>query len=152
MAYPQLVSVEAAVVAVREVAQEYQLEVEVTHDIGADQTSRRTAAGVFAIMDADGSMPHEAYVELGGRPAVTVQLFPDGDAKITVEGVEFHDIPRDSVPVFLRSVYGGLAHVTGKLFPPGHWLVVPLPGDQTYKEMVLRGAGLSRWLSARVRP
>lgn len=68
-----------------------------------------------------------------------------------VDGVEFHDVPRDSVPAFLRSVYGGLASVKGKFFPPGYWLIVPLPGDETYKELVLRGASLTPWLSGKVR-
>ncbi|ROQ68538.1 hypothetical protein EDD93_3007 [Streptomyces sp. 840.1] len=145
MGHPHLPTTEAAVAAVREVARAYNLEVEVTDDIGADQTSRRSSAGAFAVVDADGALPHEAFVELGGTPAVTVQVFPEDDAKITVDGVEFNDVPRDSVPAFLRSVYGGTAHVKGKRFPPGRWLVVPLPGDETYKELIARTM-LSPWL------
>lgn len=145
MGHPHLPTTEAAVAAVREVARAYNLEAEVTDDIGADQTSRRSSAGAFAVVDADGALPHEAFVELGGTPAVTVQVFPEDDAKITVDGVEFNDIPRDSVPAFLRSVYGGTAHVKGKRFPPGRWLVVPLPGDETYKELIARTM-LSSWL------
>ncbi|MEV0090572.1 hypothetical protein [Streptomyces sp. NPDC050738] len=152
MAHPKLVSTEAAVAAVREIAREYNLEADVSHDIGADQTSRRTSAGVAVTTDPDGSLPHEAYIELGGRPAVAVHLYPDDDAKITVDEVEFHDVPRDSVPAFLRSVYGGLAHVKGRLFPPGYWLIVALPGDETYKELVLRGTTLTPWLTGRIRP
>ncbi|REK92145.1 hypothetical protein DY245_00650 [Streptomyces inhibens] len=145
-----LPTTESAVTAIREIAAEYHLEISVTDDIGADQTSRRTSAGAFTVRDADGSLPHEAFVELGGAPAVTVQVFPEDDARITVDGVEFADVPRDAVPAFLRSVYGGLAHVKERFFPPGRWLVVPLPGDETYKELIFRGA-LSPWLARRIR-
>ncbi|MFB8212389.1 MULTISPECIES: hypothetical protein [unclassified Streptomyces] len=150
MTHPHLPTTEAAVTAVREVAEAYNLEVTVTDDIGADQTSRRDSAGAFAVVDADGSLPHEAFIELGGVPAVTVQVFPEDDARITVDGVVFEDVPRDSVPAFLRSVYGGMAYVKGRFFPPGQWLVVPLPGDETYKELVPR-AMLSPWLSRNFR-
>lgn len=147
---PHLPTTESAVAALRDLADEYRVEMTVTDDIGADRTSRRTAAGVFTVLDADGSLPHEAFVELGGDPAVTVQIFPEDDAKITVDGVEFADVPRDAVPAFLRSVYGGLAHVKERFFPPGQWLVVPLPGDETYRELVFRG-GLSPWLARNIR-
>lgn len=150
MPYPHLPSTESAVAAVREVAAAYHLEVTVTDDIGADQTSRRTSAGAFTVLDADGSLPHEAYIELGGAPVVTVQVFPEDDAKITVDGVAFEDVPRDSVPAFLRSVYSGMAYVKGKVFPSGQWLVVPLPGDETYKELVPRTM-LSPWLARNFR-
>ncbi|MEV6026622.1 hypothetical protein [Streptomyces sp. NPDC052036] len=150
MKHPHLASTEAAVMAIREIAQQYDLEMTVTDDIGADQTSRRTSAGAFAVLDPDGSLPHEAFVELGGSPAVTVQVFPEDDARITVDGVSFEDVPRDSVPAFLRSVYGGLAYAKGRFFPPGQWLIVPLPGDETYKELIWRTA-LTPWLARRVR-
>ncbi|MFJ5260606.1 hypothetical protein ACIQAC_09100 [Streptomyces sp. NPDC088387] len=145
-----LPTTEAAVTALRAIAAEYALEIDVTHDIGADQTSRRSAAGVGVTTDADGSLPHEAYVEFGGSPVLDVRLYPDDDALITVDGVEFHDVPRDDVPAFLRAVLGGLAHVRGRFFPPGYFLVVPLPGDRTYKEAVSL-IGLTPWLSGRVR-
>lgn len=145
MGHPHLPTTEAAVTAIREIAGEYHLELTVTDDIGADQTSRRTSSGAFTVLDADGSLPHEAFVELGGSPAVSVQIFPEDDARITVDSVTFADVPRDSVPAFLRSVYGGLAHVKGRTFPPGQWLVVPLPGDETYKELIFRG--LSPWMA-----
>src|ERR1043165_3293314 len=90
-----LPTTQAAVNALRAIAAEYGREIEVSHDIGADQTSRRTAAGVGVTTDPDGSLPHEAYAEFGGLPRVTVRLFPDDDALITVEGVECPDIPRD---------------------------------------------------------
>ncbi len=150
----RLHSNEAAIEALREVAREYNREIEVSHDIGADQTSRRSAAGVGVTTDPDGSLPHEALVEFGGSPRLMVRLFPeddgDADALITVEDVECHDIQRDQVPAFVRSVFGGLAHVKAKRFPPGYRLVVPLPGDKTFKEyipMVL----LTPWLSSQVR-
>ncbi|MFC8424602.1 hypothetical protein ACFUN7_27600 [Streptomyces sp. NPDC057236] len=133
----RLPTTEAAVQAIRDIAVEFGVSMSVTDDIGADQTSRRTSAELRTVFDPDGSLPHEAFVELTGSPAVSVRLFPEDDARITVEGVEFHDVPRDSVPGFLRSVYGGLATTKGRLFPPGQWLIVPLPGDETYKEPIL---------------
>ncbi|MEU8757768.1 hypothetical protein [Streptomyces sp. NPDC048659] len=150
MEHPQLPTTESAVAAIREIARESGLEMTVTDDIGADQTSRRSSAGLFTVLDPDGSLPHEAFVELAGSPSVTVRLYADGDARITVEGIGFDDVPRDAVPAFLRSVYGGLAHVKGRFFPPGWRLVVPLPGDETYKELI-HMSGLTPWLSGRVR-
>ncbi|MFE9795571.1 hypothetical protein ACFYRL_27995 [Streptomyces goshikiensis] len=150
MTHPSLPTTESVVVAIRAVAAEYRRAVDVTDDIGADQTSRRTSAALFTAVDPDGSLPHEAFVELGGSPAVSVRVFPEDDAKITVDGVEFHDVPRDAVPAFLTALYGGLAFVKGRFFPPGHWLVVPLPGDETYKELIA-GSMLTPWLSGRVR-
>ncbi|MFE7549111.1 hypothetical protein [Streptomyces gardneri] len=150
MAHPHLPTTEAAVTAIREIAREFHLEMTVTDDIGADQTSRRTSSGAFAVLDPDGSLPHEAFVELGGSPSLTVQVFPEDDARITVDGIEFDDVPRDAVPAFLRSVLGGLAHVKGRFFPPGWWLVVPLPGDTTYKELV-PGSSLTPWMNRTVR-
>ncbi|MFE0799389.1 hypothetical protein [Streptomyces sp. NPDC058812] len=146
----QLPTTQAAVTALRAIAAEYALEIEVTDDIGADQTARRSAAGVGVTTDADGSLPHEAFVEFGGVPRVSVRLFPEGDALITVENVECPDIPRDDVPAFLRSVFGGLAFVRGRRFPPGYRLIVPLPGDRTHKEFVPMLL-LTPWLSSRVR-
>ncbi|GGO43617.1 hypothetical protein [Streptomyces lasiicapitis] len=143
-------STEAAVSALRAIADEYEREITVAHDIGADRTSRRSAAGVGVATDADGSLPHEAFVELGGSPRISVRLYPDDDALIDVEGVECPDIPRDSVPAFVRSVLGGLAYVKGRRFPPGYWLIVPLPGDETYKELIPM-ISLTPWLNARVR-
>ncbi|MFI6682902.1 hypothetical protein [Streptomyces sp. NPDC050485] len=150
MASPHLPTTESVVTAIRAIADEHGLVVEVTDDIGADRTSRRTSSGVFTVVDPDGSLPHEAYVELGGSPSVAVRVYPEDDAQVTVDGVQFDDVRRDSVPAFLGSVYGGLAHVKGRFFPPGWWLVVPLPGDETYKELVLLGA-LTPWMSAHVR-
>ncbi|MFF9857036.1 hypothetical protein [Streptomyces tendae] len=145
-----LPTTQSAITALRAVAEEYAVEIEVTDDIGADQTSRRMAAGVGVTTDADGSLPHEAFVEFGGVPRVSVRLFHEGDALITVENVEFPDVERDDVPAFLRSVFGGLAHVQGRRFPPGYRLIVPLPGDRTHKEHVSMLL-LTPWLSSRVR-
>ena len=78
---------ESAVTALRALASEYGRAIEVTHDIGADQTSRRSAVGVGVTTDPDGSLPHEAYVELGGSPRVSVRLYPDDDALITVASI-----------------------------------------------------------------
>ncbi|MFJ3832225.1 hypothetical protein ACIPWI_30270 [Streptomyces sp. NPDC090046] len=150
MTHPSLPTTESAIAAIRAIAAEYRLAMDVTDDIGADQTSRRTSAALFTVLDPDGSLPHEAFVELGGSPVVTVRLFPEDDANITVDGVEFHDVPRDAVPAFLRSVLSGLAFVKGRFFPPGYWLSVPLPGDETYRELI-PGVALSPWLSGRVR-
>ncbi|MER7734074.1 hypothetical protein ABTX80_24600 [Streptomyces erythrochromogenes] len=148
--HPHLPTTESAVTAIRSVAAEYRRAMTVTEDIGADRTSRRSSAPLFSVTDPDGSLPHEAFVELDGSPAVDVRLFPDGDAAITVDGVEFQDLPRDCVPPFLTAVYGGLAFVKGRFFPPGYQLCVPLPGDETYKELV-PGVSLTPWLSGRVR-
>lgn len=100
--------------------------------------------------DPDGSLPHEAYVQFGGLPRISVRLYAEDDALIDVEGVECPDIPRDEVPAFLRSVFDGLAHVRSRRFPPGHFLIVPLPGDRTHKEFIPMIV-LTPWLSARVR-
>lgn len=145
-----LPTTEAAVTALRAIAAEYAREIEVTHDIGADQTSRRSSAGVGVTTDPDGSLPHEAFVEFGGLPQVSVRLYPEDDALITVEGIDCPDIARGDVPAFLRSVFGDLAHVKARRFPPGYRLVVPLPGDRTHKEWVSM-LTLTPWLSSRVR-
>ncbi|MGV9280523.1 hypothetical protein [Streptomyces sp. NPDC003730] len=144
-----LPTTQSAVTALRALAEEYALEIEVTDDIGADRTSRRSAAGVGVTTDADGSLPHEAFVEFGGVPRVSVRLFPEDDALITVENVECPDIPRDEVPAFLRSVFGDRAFVKGRRFPPGYHLIVPLPGDRTHREYIPMFF-LSPWLSSRV--
>lgn len=146
----QFPTTESAVTALRTLAAEYGREIEVSHDIGADHTSRRSAAGVGSTMDPDGSLPHEAYVDLGGSPRVSVRLFPEDDALITVEGVECPDVPRDDVPAFLRSLYDDLAHVKARRFPPGYFLIVPLPGDRTHREFMPM-ITLTPWLSSRVR-
>ncbi|MER5735054.1 MULTISPECIES: hypothetical protein [unclassified Streptomyces] len=150
MALPHLPSTQAAVGAVRALAEEFRLEITVTDDIGADRTSRHASAGASGVLDEDGSLPHEAFIELGGSPYLSVQLHPEGDARITVDGIEFADVPRDAVPGFVRAVHTGLAHVKGRFFPPGQWLIVPVPGGETYKELVPTMT-LTPWLSSRFR-
>ncbi|MGW7104006.1 hypothetical protein [Streptomyces sp. NPDC054838] len=149
--HPSLPTTESAVTAVREIADAYRLTMTVVHDIGADQTSRRSSAELFKATDPDGTLPHEAFIDLAGRPAVSVRLFPEDDALITVDGVEFHDVPRDSVPAFLRSVYGGLAYVKARSFPPGYRLTIPLPADETHHERV-SALTLTPWLASILRP
>ncbi|MBO4253349.1 hypothetical protein [Streptomyces griseorubiginosus] len=145
-----LPTTQAAVNALRAIAAEYGREIEVSHDIGADQTSRRTAAGIGVTTDPDGSLPHDAYAEFGGLPRVSVRLYPDDDALIEVEGVQCPDVARDDVPAFLRSLFADRAHVKSRRFPPGHFLIVPLPGDRTHREYVPM-LSLTPWLSGRVR-
>ncbi|WP_405748311.1 hypothetical protein [Streptomyces canus] len=140
-----LPTTEAAVTALRALAAAYGLAIEVTHDIGADQTSRRSAAGVGVTTDPDGTLPHEANVELGGRPQVDVRLCPDHDALITIDAFECPDIARDDVP----ALYEGHAWVKTRRFPPSHFLMVPLPGDRVHKEFI--PVGLRPWLSGRTR-
>lgn len=145
-----LPTTEAAVTSLRAIAAEYAREIEVTHDIGADRTSRRSAAGVGVTADPDGSLPHEAYVEFGGLPRVSVRLYPDDDALITVEGVECPDVARDDVPAFVRSVFDDRAFVKVRRFPPGRFLIVPLPEDRTHREYMPM-LSLTPWLNGRVR-
>ncbi|MGI5336138.1 hypothetical protein ACQEVS_01380 [Streptomyces sp. CA-181903] len=143
-------STEAVVTAVREVAAEYGRTVAaVTHDIGADRVARRTSAPLFAVADPDGSLPHEAFVELAGPPHVELTVHPEGDTRVVVEGVDFPDVAHEHVPDFLRALFLGTAHVATRFFPPATTFVVPLPGDVTYKEYV--GVPLSPWLAARRR-
>ncbi|WP_432136602.1 MULTISPECIES: hypothetical protein [unclassified Streptomyces] len=146
----QFPTTESAVAALRTLAAAYGRDIRVTHDIGADQTSRRSAAGVGVTVDPDGSLPHEALVELGGSPRVRVRLFPEDDALIGVDGVDCPDVARADVPAFLRSLYEGHAWVKARRFPPGYFLMVPLPGDRTHKEFMPMLA-LTPWLSGRVR-
>ncbi|MDJ1136151.1 hypothetical protein [Streptomyces iconiensis] len=154
-----LPSTESAVTALCEITERHGLEMTVEHAIGADESSRRTGAGAFAVIDEDGSLPHEALVEIpatehdSGVPAtpkIKVQLFEEGDAHITVDGVTFHDLPRDSVPAFLEAVFDGRARVKLTWYPPFCRLIVALPGDRTYKEIVpMAYGGLSPWLNRR---
>lgn len=83
-------------------------------------------------------------------PRVSVRLYPDDDALITVEGVECPDVDRDDVPAFVRSLFDDRAFVKGRRFPPGYFLIVPLPQDRTHR-VYLPMVGLGPWLSSRVR-
>ncbi|WP_406420957.1 hypothetical protein [Streptomyces sp. NBC_00842] len=117
MGRPHFAGTETNVLAIREIAHAFDPEVRATNDIGADQVSRRTSAGAFVITDADGSLPHRVFVELIG-PGHQGPVFPDDDAKITIEDVEFPDIPRAPVPDLLRSVHVGMTHVKARSSRP----------------------------------
>ncbi len=134
------------------------LPVAVEHAIGADESSRRTAAGAFAVTDEDGSLPHEALLEIPATdgpdgapftPRIAVQLFEEGDAHITLDGVTFHDLPREATPAFLEAVFDRRAHLRTTWYPPFCRLVVTLDGELSYKEVVpMAYGGLSRWMSS----
>jgi putative RNA 2'-phosphotransferase len=49
-----------------------------------------------------------------------------------------------------RRVFGDLAHVRARRFPPGYFLIMPLPGDRTHREYIPMII-FSPWLSGRVR-
>ncbi|SED34176.1 hypothetical protein SAMN05216532_4257 [Streptomyces sp. 2231.1] len=137
-----LPTTQAAVTALRALAAHHGREIEVTHVIGADMTSRRSAAGVGVTTDPDGSLPHEAHVAFGGLPRGDVRLCPVDDALITVRR---RRVPRHRArrrAAFLRSVFGGLAHVRTRRFPPGHRLVVPLPGDRAHRSTYRRSCSV----------
>ncbi|WP_241833300.1 hypothetical protein [Streptomyces caatingaensis] len=139
---------EEVLTAVRDVAARHgRTLTTVEHDIGADRVSRRTGAPLLAVTDPDGSLPHEVYAEIAGPPAVELTVHPEGDTRIVVEGVEFADVPHEHAAAFLDAVYAGRARLRTRLFPPATTLVVPVPGDVTYREPV--GLPVSPWLSAR---
>ncbi|MEU3190025.1 hypothetical protein ABZ686_05160 [Streptomyces sp. NPDC006992] len=158
---PELHSTESAVSVLCALAERRGLPVSVEHAIGADESSRRTAAGAFAVTDEDGSLPHEALLEIpatgstadgGGAPLtpkISVQLFEEGDAHITVDGVTFHDLPREATPAFLEAVFDRRAHLKRTWYPPFCRLVVSLDDELSYKEVVpMAYGGLSRWLNS----
>ncbi len=114
----------------------------------------------FAVTDEDGSLPHEALLEIpatgstpdgGGAltPKISVQLFEEGDAHITVDGVTFHDLPREATPAFLEALFDRRAHLKRTWYPPFCRLVVSLDDELSYKEVVpMAYGGLSRWLNS----
>ncbi|WP_329121320.1 hypothetical protein [Streptomyces sp. NBC_01465] len=136
MSYPEPAgSAEAALATVREIAAEF----------------GRT------VVTADGAGP-DVSAELSGSPAVTLVLYADGQAAVTVETVHF-DLDPGEVGPFLRAVYDGTAYVHAvtkwwqfllPLTAAGYWLVVPMPGERAYKELVPRMI-LTPWLTARLR-
>ncbi|MEU3958523.1 hypothetical protein AB0F42_01545 [Streptomyces buecherae] len=144
-------STESAVAAVLAVAERYGRQASVEHSIGADQSGRRLAAGAFSVADPDGSLPHEAFIEIPGRPTVQIHTFSEGDANITLDTVEFTGVPREQAPAFLDAVFGGRAWIRTRLFPASQVLIVPLPGDVTYKEPVLGTGNLTPWLNSIIR-
>ncbi|MFD5026191.1 hypothetical protein [Streptomyces sp. NPDC058373] len=149
MSYPHLPTTRAAVTAVREVAEGFHRTCKVTDDIGADRVSRGAAVAPYPpVGDEERPLPHEAYVELSGTPAVQVRLFADGDASVCVEGVECHDLDREVVPAFLASVYSGLVRLRLRAFPPSCHLVVPLPCGAEHRAYV-SPLELTGWLLGR---
>ncbi|MFD5463398.1 hypothetical protein ACFWIQ_11330 [Kitasatospora sp. NPDC127059] len=142
---PHLPTTQAAVLAIEAVAARHGLAVRAQHDIGSDQTF----AGLVGQDDGAGAIPHEALLEFGGSPVTTVRLFTHDEAVVTVEGIAF-DVPRDSVPAFLNSVWSGLVHVKARTFPPATTLIVTVPGEPGYREPV-GPYGLTPWLSGRIR-
>lgn len=147
----RIISTESAVDAVLAVAERYGRRATVEHSIGTDQSGRRLASGAFAVTDPDGSLPHEAFIEIDGRPTVQIHAFSEGDAHLTVDTVEFTGVPRTHLPAFLDAVYGGRAWVRARLLPPSLALIVPLPGDITYKELILGPWNLTPWLNSIIR-
>ncbi|GAB2743314.1 hypothetical protein [Kitasatospora kifunensis] len=124
-----------------------QAAVAATHDIGDDQTFaglHRPGAAPGPQSGTDWThqdltgVPHEALLEFGGVPTVSARLFDHDEVKVTVDGVAFEDVPRDSLPAFLDAVWSGLAHTRIHRFPPGLTLKVAVPGESTYSELVLR--------------
>ncbi|MER7752584.1 hypothetical protein [Kitasatospora sp. NPDC097643] len=141
MSHPPLPTTQSAVHAIEAMAARHGREVRAQHDIGRD----RTFAGLVGA-DGTGSsggsgsseldaIPHEALLEIAGRPAVTVRLFVHDEAVVSLDGIAF-DVPRDSVPAFLNSVWTGLVHVKARTFPPSTTMVVTVPGEDGYRESV----------------
>lgn len=154
---PQIHSTESTVSVLSALAERRGLPVSVEHAIGADESSRRTAAGAFAVTDEDGSLPHEALLEIPATesadgaprtPKIVVQLFEEGDAHITIDGVTFHDLPREATPGFLEAVFDRRAHLKRTWYPPFCRLVVTLDDELSYKEVVPLAYGLPRWLNS----
>ncbi|MFF7636847.1 hypothetical protein ACFZB9_27395 [Kitasatospora sp. NPDC008050] len=142
-----LPTTQAAVAAATAVAERHGRQVTATHDIGDDRTfaglSRPGACG-GPVSGTDWThqdlarVPHEALLEFGGVPEISVRLFDHDEVTVTVEGVAFEDVARDSLPPFLDAVWSGLAHTRIHRFPPGLTLKVAVPGEPTYSEHVLR--------------
>ncbi|MFG3052402.1 hypothetical protein ACGFZP_15790 [Kitasatospora sp. NPDC048239] len=146
MPHPPLPSTQSAVFAVEAMAARHGREVRAVHDIGRDQTFAGLVGDGGGELDA---IPHEALLELGGRPALTVRLFAHEDAVVCVEGIDF-DVPRDSVPAFLHAVWSSLVQVRTRTFPPSTTLVVTVPGEDAYREHI--GVhDLTPWLAGLIR-
>ncbi|MFB6889099.1 hypothetical protein ACFCX4_07260 [Kitasatospora sp. NPDC056327] len=150
MPHPRLPSTQAAVTAIEALAARHGRAVSTGHDIGRD----RTFAG-WVGADGGGAdelaagVPHEALVEIAGPPTITVRLFVHDEAVVTVDNIAF-DVPRDSVPAFLNSVWTGLVHVRQRVFPPSCTMIVTVPGESSYREAVTLYT-LSPWLAGKLR-
>ncbi|MEU4114773.1 hypothetical protein AB0F71_09810 [Kitasatospora sp. NPDC028055] len=142
---PNLPTTQAAVLAIEAVAARHGRTVRAQHDIGSD----RTFAGLVGQDGEPGAIPHEALLEFDGSPRTAVRLFIHDEAAVTVEGIAF-DVPRDSVPAFLNSVWSGLVHVKVRTFPPSSTLIVTVPGEPGYRE-ALGVHDLTPWLSGKIR-
>ncbi|MBD0692735.1 hypothetical protein [Streptomyces sp. CBMA123] len=140
-----LPTTQAAVLAIEAVAARHGRTVRAQHDIGSDQTF----AGLVGQDGGPGAVPHEALLEFDGSPRLAVRLFSHDEVTVTVEGIAF-DVPRDSVPAFLNSVWADLVHVRARTFPPSTTLIVTVPGEPGYREAV-GPHDLTPWLSGRIR-
>nr|BEK63968.1 hypothetical protein KPHV_11950 [Kitasatospora purpeofusca] len=155
MPHPPLPSTQSAVLAIETTAARHGREVSTSHDIGRDRTfaglvgADGTGAGTGPGADEFAAIPHEALVEIAGPPEVTVRLFVHDEALVTVDGVAF-DVPRDSVPAFLNSLWTGLVHVRQRVFPPSCTMIVTVPGEPSYREAVTL-LTLTPWLAGRIR-
>ncbi|MER6398634.1 hypothetical protein ACIF6L_20735 [Kitasatospora sp. NPDC086009] len=148
MPHPPLPSTQSAVFAVEAMAARHGREVRASHDIGRDQTFAGLVGGHDRAEGLD-AIPHEALLEITGRPGLTVRLFVHDEAVVTVEDIAF-DVPRDSVPAFLDAVWSGLVHVKQRTFPPSCTLIVTVPGEPSYRESVTHQY-LSPWLAGLIR-
>ncbi|MFB8171565.1 hypothetical protein ACFC60_26845 [Kitasatospora purpeofusca] len=149
MPHPPLPSTQSAVLAIEATAARHGREVSTGHDIGRDRTFARLVGADGAGPDELAAIPHEALVEIAGPPEVTVRLFVHDEALVTVDGVAF-DVPRDSVPAFLNSLWTGLVHVRQRMFPPSCTMIVTVPGEPSYREAVTL-IDLTPWLAGRIR-
>ncbi|MEV6973783.1 hypothetical protein [Kitasatospora sp. NPDC093806] len=150
MPHPPLPSTQSAVFAIEAMAARHGREVRTGHDIGRDQTfAGLVGADGGSGADKLAAIPHEALVEIAGTPAVTVRLFVHDEAVVTVDHIPF-DVPRDSVPAFLNSVWTGLVHLKQRLFPPACTMIVTVPGEPSYREAVTLPI-LTPWLAGKIR-
>ncbi|MFF1907569.1 hypothetical protein [Kitasatospora sp. NPDC058218] len=148
MTHPPLPSTQSAVLAIEAMAARHGREVRAAHDIGRDQTFAGMVGG-HATGDGLDAIPHEALLEIGGRPGITVRLFVHDEVVVAVDNIAF-DVPRDSVPAFLDAVWSGLVHVRQRTFPPSCTLIVTVPGEPDYREAVAYYQ-LSPWLAGLIR-
>ncbi|MFJ3973832.1 hypothetical protein [Streptomyces sp. NPDC090021] len=133
---------QSAIVAIRETAAEFGHAIAVEEEIGNDDSS--AGLSVDRRDDADNFFSHEAFIRIGGRPAIEVCLYDHDEARVGLDGVEF-DVPRDSVPAFPHAVWSGLVHVKTRVFPPSGTLIVTLPGEPSYREPLL-SPNVTPWL------
>ncbi|MEV0534498.1 hypothetical protein [Kitasatospora sp. NPDC050463] len=148
MPHPPLPSTQSAVFAIEAMAARHGREVRAAHDIGRDQTFAGLVGG-HDVGDGLDAIPHEALLEIGGRPEITVRLFVHDEVVVAVDNIAF-DVPRDSVPAFLDAVWSGQVQVRRRTFPPSCTLIVTVPGEPGYREAVAHHQ-LSPWLAGLIR-